>query len=443
MPIHAAPDGRTFYAGLLDALTNVMGLSNDYLRTHGRRVAVLARQLGRAFGLSDREVAELMFAAILADVGMIGLAEDAWETPTNVLDEDTRLLVRSHPDRSATTAEAIPHLGRISTLIRHHHEWFDGSGYPGGAGAGMAGDAIPLGARILRLADTVIALASDRPHRPALDFDRIEAIVREFSGVEFCPAVTKAYLDLRASGVIARFEEHAFHRHVARAAAQLVPEDVTPLSSDQLLEILASIIDAKDPYTAGHSRRVAIYAVAMGEQLGLDARLRETLWPAGYLHDLGKLAVPLRVLASPGKLDDDERALVQSHTTRGADILGEIPSLRHLRTGARYHHENWDGSGYPEGLSGDQIPLVPRILAVADAYDAMTSGRAYRRGRRHEEAITEVSDQAGRQFCPDCAAAFVSLPSAFFTALRNPAEWKPEPVADPARRATRTAWRYL
>jgi len=439
MSNHVTPTGRSFYAGLLDALTGVMGASNGYLKSHGPQVAMLGRQIARGMGMDEVDIARVTLAGVLADVGMIGLAERAWEEPTPVLDEETRERVRSHPSRSASTLGGIPHLEGLGEIVRHHHEWYDGSGYPDS----LEGDHIPPGARVLRLADTIVALSSERPSRPAFAAPQIRAIVEEFRGVEFDPEVVDVWLDLSAQGGIAPFEPHAFDRHVKLAAEQLVPENVSPLSSDQLLEILASIIDAKDPYTAGHSRRVAIFAVAVADQLGLEPEMKGTLWAAGYLHDLGKLAVPVRVLASPGRLNDEEVKLVKSHTTMGAEILSSIPSLRHLRTGARYHHEKWDGSGYPEGLAGHQIPLVPRILAIADAYDAMTTGRAYRAGRSHLEAMDEISHEAGHHFCPDVSAAFLSLPTPFFEAITSPSDWRPEPLADPVRRATRTAWRYL
>ncbi|MSR36590.1 MAG: HD domain-containing protein [Gemmatimonadetes bacterium] len=142
------------------------------------------------------------------------------------------------------------------------------------------------------------------------------------------------------------------------AAQELLPVQISPLSGDQLLEILSTLIDAKDPYTAGHSRRVAILSVACANQLGFGDEMLETVWAVPYLHDLGKLSVPLRVLAKNGALDEDEREEVQLHQSVGASILERIPSRRHLSPGARYHRERWDGRGYPDGLKGDHIPLA-------------------------------------------------------------------------------------
>ena len=407
--------GRTFYAGLLEALTQVMGTAKGYLFDHGPRVAHLSRQIASELGLSERTKAELMYASVLCDMGMIGLAEDAWENPVAHLDKDTRSRVQMHPIRSEAAVTAIPHLEGVAPLVRYHHEWWDGSGYPDG----LAGHDIPLGARILRLADTVAALGENRPNRPARTSEQIREVVVEGYAVEFGPDVTEAFLGLTDRRRIADYYAPNFHRVLMGASEELLPPEISPLSGDQLLEILSTLIDAKDPYTAGHSRRVAILSVAAANQLGLDDDMLQTVWAAAYLHDLGKLSVPLRVLAKNGPLDDDEFNEVQLHPSVGASILERIPSLRHLSPGARYHHERWDGRGYPEGLTGDHIPLLAQVLAVSDCYDAMTSNRAYRPSRDHQVAMDEIARGTGVQFGPRAAAAFLSLPDHLFHSIRG------------------------
>jgi putative nucleotidyltransferase with HDIG domain len=230
--------------------------------------------------------------------------------------------------------------------------------------------------------------------------------------------VGECYLSLSRAAAIPRFDRESYRHTVMRAAESLLPEEVSPLSTSQLLTIIANLIDAKDPYTAGHSRRVAALAVAVAEQLELDAHTRSVLWAGGYLHDLGKLAVPLRVLAKSGRLTSEEFEYIRAHPSDGASILEGIPTLRHLTTGVRYHHEKWDGSGYPEGLSGDRIPLVAQIMAVCDAYDAMTSTRAYRDSRDPEYARGEVAKESGSQFGPLAAEAFLRVPEQTFVTLQ-------------------------
>ena len=415
--------GKAFYAGLLEALTSVMGSAKGYLRDHGPMVAMLASQLGRELGLSKAECSELFFAAVLSDMGMVGLAEDAWENPAAELTPAVRERVQMHPRRSEARVRGVPHLEELAPLLRHHHEWWDGSGYPDR----LSGDDIPVGARILRLADTVAALSKERPQRGALGPDEIAEVVSASSGKEFAPDVADCYLALHRAREIPRFDPQAYRHTVLRAADSLLPEEVSPLSTSQLLTIVANLIDAKDPYTAGHSRRVSVLAVAVAEQLDLDPSTRSALWAGGYLHDLGKLAVPLRVLAKNGRLTDEEFDFIKAHPTEGAAILEGIPTLQHLTAGVRYHHERWDGQGYPEGLSGERIPLVAQIMAVCDAYDAMTSKRAYRDSCPPERALEEVERETGTQFGPEAAEAFLKIPDTIFKSLQ--AE-RPDAVGD-------------
>jgi len=406
--------GKAFYAGLLEALTSVMGSAKGYLRDHGPMVAMLASQLGRELGLSKAQCSELFFAAVLSDMGMVGLAEDAWENPAPTLSLEVRERVEKHPRRSEDRVRGVPYLQDLAPLLRHHHEWWDGTGYPDG----LKGEEIPLGARILRLADTVAALGQPRPHRGALGPDAVEGVVQASLGKEFGPGIGECYLTLHRAGAIPRFDPQAYRHTVLRAAENLLPEAVSPLSTSQLLTIVANLIDAKDPYTAGHSRRVSVLAVAVAEQLALNPATRAALWAGGYLHDLGKLAVPLRVLAKNGRLSDEEFDFIKAHPNDGAEILERIPTLQHLTVGVRYHHERWDGRGYPEGLSGERIPLVAQIMAVCDAYDAMTSKRAYRDSSPPEAALAEVERETGKQFGPEAAEAFLRVPESIFRNLQ-------------------------
>lgn len=405
--------GRDFFAGLLEALVDVMGSAKGYLRDHGPRVAILSSHIGEAMGLDERETSRLIFAAVLSDMGMVGLVEEAWENPRPELSPESRARMEEHPARSEERVVAIPHLEGLAPLIRHHHEWWDGSGYPDG----LRAEEIPVGARILRLADTVAALGQERPHRGALGPEEIAETVARCDGSEFGPDVAGVFADLHRLGDLPPFEPAAFRHAVTRAAEKLLPEEVSPLSSDQLLDILANLIDAKDPYTAGHSRRVAGLSVEVAARLGLQEELEPTLWAGGYLHDLGKLRVPLRILAKREPLTDGEFRRIQRHASDGASILERIPTLRHLTTSARYHHERWDGSGYPEGLRGEQIPLVAQIMAVCDAYDAMTSTRAYRQARSHGAALEEIHRSAGSHFSPRAVEAFLALEEETFVAL--------------------------
>jgi HD-GYP domain-containing protein (c-di-GMP phosphodiesterase class II) len=406
-------EGREFYQGLLEALAQGMGLANGYLFEHGPRTAVMAHALGVELGLDEDELAELFFGAVLADLGMIGLVEDAWEDPVPVLADRARREVENHPRRSAAGARVIPFLQGAEGLILYHHEWWDGSGYP----RGLQGDEIPLGARVLRIADTVAALGEPRPHRPPRSDIEIRRIIVDGLGSEFDPMVGRLWLSLDAARAHPTYSVGRYRELRASALERLVPRKVPLSSSGVLLELFSSLIDAKDPYTGGHSRRVARLAEGVSQALGLSAESQRHARAAGYLHDLGKLSVPARILRKDQCLSSDDWQRVRHHAADGASLLDEIPALRSFAPACRYHHERWDGTGYLEGLSREQIPLMARILAICDAYDAMTSARAYRPALGMDYALAEIAAGRGIQFGPSEVDAFLSLPAAVLDAI--------------------------
>lgn len=170
---------------------------------------------------------------------------------------------------------------------------------------------------------------------------------------------------------------------------------------------LIGALETKDPYTRGHSERVAVYSAALGIEMGLDARALERLEYAALLHDLGKLAVPGAVLTKPDKLEPGEMARIREHPGSGAEMVKRIPHLRDLADTVERHHERIDGTGYPAGIDGSEMPLAARILAVADSFDAMTTTRAYRPALTYEQALDELNAGAGRQFDAEVVRVFI------------------------------------
>ncbi len=164
--------------------------------------------------------------------------------------------------------------------------------------------------------------------------------------------------------------------------------------------------EAKNSYTAGHNYRVAQYALKLGEELGLSNDQLKAIAQGGLVHDIGKLHIPDGILNKPGKLTDEERAVIESHPAAGFDMCKRLGFMQEELAIIRYHHEKWDGTGYPDKLSGEGIPLVARIAAVADVYDALTSSRAYRQAMSHEEAMSILTAESGRHFDPRCIGAW-------------------------------------
>lgn len=181
------------------------------------------------------------------------------------------------------------------------------------------------------------------------------------------------------------------------------------------VQALASAVDARDPATQDHSRNVAMLAVKVGESLRLDAEHLRLLELAALMHDVGKIGVPDAILQKPGRLTAEEFLKVREHVVLGPRILSST-DLPEILPWVRHHHERWDGSGYPDGLSGTDIPLESRILLLCDAYDAMTSDRPYRDARSAEQALSEIVKCAGDQFDPELVGVFVSAVSAGITA---------------------------
>ncbi len=174
-----------------------------------------------------------------------------------------------------------------------------------------------------------------------------------------------------------------------------------------MLDALSHAIEARDPATRGHGARVGALAQAIAVRLGWNETRLEALRVGARVHDIGKLAISMRVLAKPGPLDEVEVRLVRTHPLVGARLVAGAGPGRAVLPYVLYHHERWDGAGYPTGRAGEDIPLEGRVLAVADAYDAMTSARPYRRPLPPERALEEIESCAGTQFDPALAALFV------------------------------------
>ena len=167
-----------------------------------------------------------------------------------------------------------------------------------------------------------------------------------------------------------------------------------------VVQTLADVIDAKDAYTNGHSSRVAGYSKEIARRYGYSSKCQDEIYIMGLLHDIGKIGVPDEVINKPAKLTDEEFEKIKIHPVLGFSILKNIQEMPKLQIGAHWHHERYDGSGYPDGLRGSDIPEEARIIAVADAYDAMTSRRSYRSILSQDIVSNEIQNGKGKQFDP-------------------------------------------
>lgn len=179
------------------------------------------------------------------------------------------------------------------------------------------------------------------------------------------------------------------------------------------IKSLAAAIDAKDPYTRGHSDRVARFSVAIARELGLEPSVMEQVQISALLHDVGKIGIDDAVLRKPDRLTDEEFGLIKRHPSMGANIMAPIKQLKDIIPGMRHHHEAFDGSGYPDGLAGGEIPFIARIIAVADTFDAMTSDRLYQKAMDHDFVIKTLRRLSGTKYDPKLVDAFVAAHAKF------------------------------
>ena len=177
----------------------------------------------------------------------------------------------------------------------------------------------------------------------------------------------------------------------------------------QMIQAFSMTVDAKDIYTRGHSERVADYSLMIAKIANKDKIFQEEIYATALLHDIGKIGIPDAILNKPSKLTKEELEKIKEHPIIGANILETVSELPYLAIGAKFHHERYDGKGYPNGLAGESIPDIARIIAVADAYDAMTSNRAYRTNMLLENVLDQIKGGIGTQFDPKYAEIMIQI----------------------------------
>jgi diguanylate cyclase (GGDEF)-like protein/putative nucleotidyltransferase with HDIG domain len=226
-------------------------------------------------------------------------------------------------------------------------------------------------------------------------------------GICAYPEHAASVTDLLSAAVVALGEAKASGGDGVRVA-QVGEEERVVSGSFDVLQGLVIAVDTKDRYTKRHSEDVARYAVFLAQRLGLDEEMLRTIQLAGLLHDIGKIGIPDVILRKPSKLTAQEYAMFQQHVALGDAIVRDVPNVEVVRAGIRHHHERWDGDGYLEGLEGEAIPLIGRVLAVADAFSAMTTTRPYRKALSVTEALKRLGDAAGTQLQEELVTQFIS-----------------------------------
>ena len=271
--------------------------------------------------------------------------------------------------------------------------------------------------------DTVVVMVSGMQtieaavgamHKGAFDY-----VIKPFDLAKVEAAVRRAleHHDLRVAK--RRYENHL--EELVRSRTAELDEALRSLEDAyrSTLKALTAALDKRDSETSGHSERVVAYSLRLGRELGLDAGQTRSLEFGSLLHDIGKIGVPDAILRKPSRLTEEEWREMREHPSHGRQILRGIEFLKGASRVVSQHHERWDGSGYPLGLRGEEVDINARIFAVADAFDAITSDRVYRKGRTYEAAAAELEEWVGRQFDPRVVEAFRRVPPEEWGGLRG------------------------
>lgn len=434
---------------VISALSFAIDLTEGAVPGHALRTCVLGMRIARRCSLSKELLGDLYFALLLKDIGCssnaarvgqivggddrvikAGIRLENWTNrfnfsrsnlslfwgavlpdadPVRRLIRIARIALNSSKNnmelialRCQRGAEIIRKLGfgeGVATAILSLDEHWDGRGYP----RHLVNNSIPILARILAVAQHLDVFATARSPVIALD------VLRERSAHWFDPELVTIAIDLDREGTLwSGCSARDHHDVILRLVLDLTPHASVPLAHqeiDRLCEAFADVVDAKSPFTYRHSLGVAEVAYNIAHTLGLPDERCQLVRRAALLHDLGKLSVPNTILDKSGSLSTDERKHVQQHPRLTRQILNRIGPFKEIAAIAGAHHEKLDGSGYPDHLTAEDIPLEARILAVADIYRALTENRPYRPGLTHKQVMRLLRSDTPQKLDPDVVAA--------------------------------------
>jgi putative nucleotidyltransferase with HDIG domain len=409
-------------SGLLIPISQALDLAEGRDPGHATRVAYIAGAIASALELDKETQLATLYASLLHDIGTISAGADlagftrgderlvfaslplltpdeavagASDTPDAIVDR-----VAEHVTHGARAVRELDLPDAVAKAVASHHERWDGGGYP----RGLGGEQVPLVGQIIGLADLVESLIDQTT--PLLARRNFAHWLGGFSGKECDPNLVDLlrvlgsgdsfWLGLFSNDIVAELNTHSSRVREPKAMRLM-----------SFAESFARLVDARFSFTVGVSARVSRYAESLGKVAGLtDVRLKQ-LQIAALLHDVGQLSMSERVLSKPGILSVEELGALHLHTIYSRDVVAGIAGLEEVALWVEAHHERIDGRGYPEGRSGDEIPLESRILAVADAYVAITSDRPHRPKVDGKEARERLQHGAGTQLDADLVEGFL------------------------------------
>jgi response regulator RpfG family c-di-GMP phosphodiesterase len=362
---------------MISALSTALDIINPALNDHHKRTCYIASCLAKELALPTKEISTIFLASILHDIGAIVLTGRF-----KLLDFEDKS-PHAHAELGALLLESFPPFAFFSPLVRFHHvPWENGKGET------FNNKTVPRLSHLIHLADRIAVLV----HLQSPVSQQVESIVKKITsgqGDKFIPEYVKAFISLS--------KQEAFWLDIISPNLDLVIKEKSQLPAipldligmEELARFFSTIIDTRSKFTANHSSGVSASAMRLAELLGMTSTECHEIRIAGYLHDLGKLAVPETIIEKPGDLDKDERGVIKSHTYYTYSILKEVKGLEKIAVWASFHHETLTGEGYPFHRSADEIPLGSRIMTVSDIFTALTEDRPYRKGMK-KEAVVEI-----------------------------------------------------
>jgi HD-GYP domain-containing protein (c-di-GMP phosphodiesterase class II) len=375
---------RIKLSDLILSFSRALDFVNPAVTNHHMRVAIIASKIAGEFGISRQEIADIFLASTLHDIGAFSLKD---RLATLEFEVKTPYL---HAERGYMLLKdkGLNSFNDIAKLIRYHHTpWAEGRGSYSGS------EKIPAGSHIIHLADR-IAILIDEQHNALNQGSRIVEVIKAHSNKTFMPELVKAFEGLAAKEY---FWFDAASHEIGQIVSDRNPFAEADLNIDDLLkisELFSHIIDYRSPFTAVHSAGVSAVAALLAQMIGFSEIECRMMSVAGYLHDIGKLAVPSEILEKPAKLSTEEFNIMKSHVYHSYRILEAVSGLDIINTWASFHHERMDGKGYPFHIKGGELPIGSRIMAVADVFTAITEDRPYRKGMSGEEALKIIEDTA-------------------------------------------------
>ncbi len=366
------------------AISEAVDMVSPDLADHHSRVAYIVYRIAEALGHSKFELRTLTIAAAMHDIGVISL---------NEIRDLTKFEIEMNPDHGEVGylyLKPFAPFTKVGELIRDHHVYWE---Y--GLGEIYCGHAVRPGSHLIHLADR-IAVLIDPKQEILTQTGFIRERIAEQSGRMFVPRFVDAFLDIADMEF---FWLDAAAPRVDWHLAHTGDWDFVSLDGKQFMELarlFCQIVDFKSPFTAAHSSGVAACASALGDLSGLSESVCDRLTTAGYLHDIGKLSVPLEILEKPGVLDEREIAVIRHHSYETFKVLQRIGLDETIRNWSAYHHERLDGSGYPFHVDASQLTPGCRIMAVADVFTALVEKRPYRSGLTRQKAMPILQNMSSR-----------------------------------------------